>query len=236
MSDFQLHHIDIGTLNGIGKWLYELAKDTNALSRLSVYLKGYNEKIEFQQMLSILSEIKAFYIDYQNAIKYILELKLNSESQEDTASIYFYNHVQSGNLLKTLREVRMRCGNIYKIWYGYEKNRGPPSVSPSSLQWLLSLNKEEKVPSTNYEEVSRLFYYLSDSDDDLVKIIESTNNCISEYSNVILSLIRLRKVKDAEDYLIALQDEIRDFMYQLGQCSNQLQTTGEDFIEETKLL
>ena len=196
--------LSVTTLTSIGvldKAKENLSKKKNELRKLSSYTdKAFNE------LSNILDDVAVHYKAIANGLDKMESLSLDDNELAMKESKSVLSDILAGKLRRNLKDARLRCGDIYKVW---EEDK------PSLHDWLAILYKKSYLKDSEFQEIESTFSSLSNSDGAYVRSIENITDYVENKASIILKLVDLNDISNAKIEVKKIKDDLAEPRQQL---------------------
>lgn len=211
--------LSVTTLTSIGvldKVKENLSKRKNELRKLSSYTdKAFNE------LSNILDDVAIHYKAIDKGLDKLEGLSLdNNVVMKESRRVL--SDILAGKLRRNLKDARLRCGEIYKVW---EKDK------PSLHAWFSTLYKKGYLKDSELQEIECTFSSLSNSDSAYVRSIENITDYAENKASIILKLLDSDDIPNAKIEVKKIKDDLAEPRQQLSRELGDLTKKGYGVIK-----
>jgi hypothetical protein len=189
----------IGVFDKVKK---NLSKKKSKLRKISSYTdKAINE------LSNILDDVVIHYKAIDNGLYKLEGLSLDDNDTATKESRRVLSDIMAGKLKRNLKDARLRCGDIYKVW---EEDK------PSLHDWFAILYKKSYLKDSELQEIERTFSSLSNSDGAYVRSIENITDYAENKASIILKLLDSNDIPNAKIEVKKIKDDLAEPRQQLS--------------------
>ena len=194
-----------------------LSKKKNDLRKLSSYTdKAINE------LSNILDDLVIHYKAIDNSLDKLEGLSLDDNDVAMKDSRKVLSDILAGKLRRNLKDARLRCGDIYKVW---EENK------PSLHDWFAILYKKNYLKDSELQEIESTFSSLSNSDGAYVRSIENMTDYAENKASIILKLLDSNDIPNTKIEVKKIKDDLAEPRQQLSRELGDLTKKGYGVIK-----
>jgi hypothetical protein len=198
----------IGVLDKVKE---NLSKKRNELRKLSSYTdKAFNE------LSNILDDVAIHYKAIDNGLDKLEGLSLDNDVAIKKSRTVL-SDILTGKLRRNLKDARLRCGDIYKVW---EEDK------PSLHDWFTTLHKKGYLKDSELQEIEDTFSDLSNSDWAYVRSIENITDYAENKASIILKLLDSNDIPNAKIEVKKIKDDLAEPRQQLSRELGDLTKKG----------
>jgi hypothetical protein len=207
--------LSVTTLTSLGildRVKENLSKKKNKLRRLS----SYTDKA-FDELSNILDDVAIHYKAIDNGLHKLESLSLDDNEVATKESRKVLSDILAGKLRRNLKDARLRCGEIYKVW---EEDK------PSLHDWFATLNKKGYLKDSELQEIVRTFSSVSNSDCAYVRSIENITDYVESKASIVLKLLDSNDIPNAKIEVKKIKDDLVEPRQQLSRELGDLTKKG----------
>ena len=141
------------------------------------------------------------YTAIDNSLGKLEGLSLNDNDMAMKESRRVLSDILAGKLRRNLKDARLRCGDIYKIWE-WDK--------PSLHDWFAILYKKSYLKDSELQEIESTFSSLSNSDGAYVRSIENMTNYAESKASIVLKLVDSNDIPNAKIEVKKIKDDLAE--------------------------
>ncbi len=179
-----------------------LSKKKNNLRKLS----SYTDKA-FSELPNILDDVSIHYKAIDNSLGKLEGLSLDDNDMAMKESRKVLSDILAGKLRRNLKDARLRCGDIYKVW---EEDK------PSLHDWLAILYKKSYLKDSELQEIESTFSYLDNSDGAYIMSIENITYYVESKASIVLKLLDSNDIPNAKIEVKKIKDDLAERRQQLS--------------------
>jgi len=173
-----------------------LYKKKNKLRKLSSHTdKAFNE------LSNILDDAAIHYKAIDNSLGKLEGLSLDDNDMAMKESRRVLSDIMAGKLKRNLKDARLRCGEIYKVW---EKDK------PSLHDWFAFLYKKSYLQESVLQEIESTFSSLFNLDGPYVRSIENITGYAENKASIILKLLDSNDIPSAKIEVKKIKDDLAE--------------------------
>jgi predicted nucleic acid-binding Zn-ribbon protein len=171
-----------------------LSKKKNNLRKLSSYTdKAFNE------LSNILDDVSIHYKAIDNSLDKLEGLSLDDNDMAMKKSRKVLSDTLAGKLRRNLKDARLRCGDIYKVW---EEDK------LSLHDWVATLYKKSYLQDSELQEIESTFSTLSNSDGAYIMSIENITDYVESKASIVLKLLDSNDIPNAKIEVKKIKDDL----------------------------